>query len=336
MASTDKERVAVMNRRQFVVGTTASMLAGRSAGVLSVSHDGRAVPVIVTSWEFGPGANAVGWPVLQRGDLAIDAVEAAINDVELLPDEFYVGYGGSPNSIGETTLDAMMMWGPTHDVGAVGCLKRVKRAISVARKVMEKTQHSLIVGDDATRFAASMGFEETSLTNAASQKVWQDWAARGGKSTAWNPEPIGEERNPTGHDTVGTMALDAHRNICVGCSTNGRTFKLPGRVGDSPIAGAGAYCDNDVGAAIATGNGDVMMRFLPTYHTVELMRAGASPGEAARAAIQRITDKGYKFDGAIVALDRNGEHGAAKKGWEETRFRYAVQNSMGAEHILVA
>jgi N4-(beta-N-acetylglucosaminyl)-L-asparaginase len=292
-------------------------------------------PVMVTSWEFGPGANEVGWPILAEGGLAIDAVEAAVNHVELLPDEFWVGYGGVSNEVGEPTLDAMMMWGPTHDVGAVGCLKRVKRAVSVARKVMEETQHTLIVGDDATRFAARMGFEETSLNNEASIKAWEEWRAKGERSDAWDPEPIEGGEKPEGHDTVGTMAVDAHGNVCVGCSTNGRPQKIPGRVGDSPIAGAGAYCDNDVGAAIATGNGDVMMRFLPTYHAVELMREGASPTEASRAAIDRILAKGYHFDGAIIALAKDGQHGAAKAGWKEEKLRYAVRNSQGSEHIPV-
>lgn len=292
-------------------------------------------PIILTSWDFGPGANAAGWPVLARGGAALDAVEAAINQVELRGDTGSVGFGGTPNAIGETTLDAMIMWGPTHDVGAVGCLKRVKRAVSVARKVMESIQHTLLVGDDATRFAAAAGFEETSLTNLASQRQWEEWAAGGERSDAWAPEPIGAPRPLAGHDTVGSIAIDATGNLCVGCSTNGRLFKLPGRVGDSPIAGAGAYCDNDVGAAIATGNGDVMMRFLPTYQTVENMRAGMAPRAAARAALHRITAKGYRLDGGIIALSRDGRHGGAKVGWGDVRFSYAVRNSGGAvEHTI--
>jgi len=322
-----------LTRRSFIAGVAATALAASSGRTLAVAPGG---PVIVTSWDFGPGANAVGWPIIESGGLAIDAVEAAINHVELLPDEFWVGFGGAPNTLGETTLDAMLMWGPTHDVGAVGCLRRIKRAISVARKVMEETQHSLIVGDDATRFAVSRGFEETSLTNAASQTAWQAWMDEGGRSDAWDPEPVGQGAPPQGHDTVGCMAIDRHGNVCVGCSTNGRSFKLPGRVGDSPITGAGAYCDNDVGAAIATGNGDVMMRFLPTYQAVELMREGATPTEAAEAALQRITARGYRFDGAIVALRKDGAHGGAKRGWADEDFRYAVHDAAGAKHLLVA
>lgn len=320
-----------ISRRGFLGGAASALAMGPLGSSVLESRGA----VIVTTWEFGSGANEAGWSILAGGGLAIDAVEAAISYVELLPEEFYVGFGGSPNSIGETTLDAMMMWGPTHDVGAVGCLKRVKRAVSVARKVMEETQHTLIVGDDATRFAVRMGFEEMSLANAASQQAWEEWSARSERSDAWDPEPRGSGGKVEGHDTVGTMAVDAHGNVCVGCSTNGRSFKLPGRVGDSPITGAGAYCDNEVGAAIATGNGDVMMRFLPTYHAVELMREGASPGEAAEATLRRIDAKGYRFDGGIVALGKNGEHGGAKRGWEEEAFGYAVQSAEGTSRVTV-
>lgn len=323
-----------LSRREFVTGATAlALLAG--SGSRSSAAQSPGGPVILTSWGFGEGANAVGWPILARNGLAIDAVEAAINHVELLPDEFSVGYGGSPNAVGETTLDAMMMWGPTHDVGAVGCLKRVKLAISVARKVMEETRHTLLVGDDATRFAAGMGFEETSLTNAESLRVWEEWAATGQPSGAWGEEPIEHDERPAGHDTVGSIAIDAQGNLCVGCSTNGGTFKLPGRVGDSPITGAGAYGDNDVGAAIATGNGDVMMRFLPTYHAVELMRSGASPTEAARGALDRIAAKGYRFDGAVIAMSKAGAHGGAKLGWETQPLLYSVQDASGNHRIQI-
>lgn len=292
-------------------------------------------PFVMTTWDFGPGANAVGWPMLAAGASALDVVEKTINHVELLGD-YWVGAGGVPNEVGETTLDAMIMWGPTHDAGAVGCLKRVKLAISVARKVMEETQHSLIVGDDATRFAARMGFTETSLTSVVSQQAWDAWAAKGEKTGAFASEPISGGNGPVNHDTVGCIALDAAGNLCVGCSTNGREFKIPGRVGDSPIIGAGAYCDQAVGAAVATGNGDVMMRFLPTYHAVELMRGGMEPAAAARAAIQRIEDAGYRIDGGVVAVRRDGAHGAAKTGWKGSNFSYSVQTAAGNVKVPVS
>ncbi|MEM9168669.1 MAG: N(4)-(beta-N-acetylglucosaminyl)-L-asparaginase [Pseudomonadota bacterium] len=320
--------------RRTVLAAAGGSLALSSASASAVQKPAAGRPFILTTWDFGPGANAVGFPILAQGGSALDAVEAAINHVELLPDEYYVGYGGVPNEVGETTLDAMVLWGPTHDVGAVGCLKRVKRAISVARKVMEKTQHTLIVGDDATRFAVRMGFTETSLTNGVSQAKWEEWAAKGEPSDAFDPEPF-NEAGLEGHDTVGTIALDAEGALCVGCSTNGREFKIPGRVGDSPIPGAGAYGDQDVGGAVATGNGDVMMRFLPTYHAVELMRGGTPPEEAAKAAIKRITDKGYKFDGGLAAVAVDGRHGGAKAGWGDVPFSYAVQTADGASTFKV-
>lgn len=320
----------MFTRRKFLASAAGAAVAATSVPRAYASDQ---TPVVVTSWAFAAGANNVAWPILDSGGSAIDAVEAGINYVELLADEFYVGYGGSPNTEGETTLDAMIMWGPSHDVGAVGCLKRVKKAVSVARQVMENTQHTLLVGDDATRFAVKMGFKENSLTNAASFKAWEEWSSKNEKSDAWQPERKGSGKKPEGHDTVGSMAIDRQGNICVGGSTNGRSFKLPGRVGDTPIAGAGAYCDNDVGAAIATGDGDVMMRFLPTYHTVEMMRQGASPEEAAYQAMRRITNKGYSFDGAIVALNKHGQHGSVSTGSYDGEFGYGVQRGSESEQF---
>ena len=320
------------SRRGFMgaTGTAAGLaattkLSAQSTGSASGQARG---PFLLTTWDFGPGANEEGWPVLAGGGSAIDAVEKAINYVELLPDEYYVGYGGVPNEVGETTLDATILWGPTHDWGGGGCLKRVKRAISVARRVMEETQHTLIVGDDATRFAVRMGFEETSLTNVRSQTRWEEWAATGEKTDAFDPEPFDKDTLP-GHDTVGSIAVDAEGNLCVGCSTNGREFKIAGRVGDSPIPGAGAYGDQEVGGAVATGNGDVMMRFLPTYHVVELMRQGMPPQLACEAALKRITDRGYKFGGGLAAIGVDGQYGGAKAGWQDVPFSYSVRDASG-------
>lgn len=320
-----------ISRRAFGAGAAGLAALGTAQASAKPAKPG-AIPIgkpfVMTTWDFGPGANAVGWPMLAGGASALDVVEKTINHVELLGD-YYVGAGGVPNEVGETTLDAMIMWGPTHDAGAVGCLKRVKLAISVARKVMEQTQHSLIVGDDATRFAARMGFTETSLTSVVSQQAWDKWAAKGDKTNAFDPEPIRKADKLAQHDTVGCIALDAAGNLCVGCSTNGREFKIPGRVGDSPIIGAGAYCDQSVGAAVATGNGDVMMRFLPTYHAVELMRGGMEPKAAAEAAIKRITDAGYEISGGVVAVRRDGTHGGAQTGWKDAGFSYSVQTAAG-------
>jgi N4-(beta-N-acetylglucosaminyl)-L-asparaginase len=319
-----------ISRRSFAVG--AAGLAALPVAAAAKPAKPAPIPVgkpfILTTWNFGPSANAVGWPMLAQGASSIDTVEAAINHVEEFGD-YWVGADGVPNEVGETTLDAMILWGPTHDIGAVGCLKRVRKAISVARKVMEETQHTLIVGDDATRFAARMGFAETSLTGPKSQAAFAKWAATNTKSDAFGPEPRGRSDTLRAHDTVGCIALDAAGNLCVGCSTNGREFKIPGRVGDSPIPGAGAYGDQAVGGAVATGNGDVMMRFLPTYHAVELMRGGMHPQAAAEASLRRITDAGYDIGGGIAVIRRDGVHGAAKTGWDDVPFDYSVQTASG-------
>ncbi|MFZ1742809.1 MAG: N(4)-(beta-N-acetylglucosaminyl)-L-asparaginase [Pontixanthobacter sp.] len=324
---------SILTRRGFIGASSAA--AGLAATTRLSAQAGAGVggnatgPFILTTWDFGPGANEEGWPIIAAGGSALDAVEKAINYVELLPDEYWVGYGGVPNEVGETTLDATILWGPTHDWGGVGCLKRVKRAISVARKVMEETQHTLIVGDDATRFAARMGFAETSLTNVRSQTRWEEWMAKGEPTDAFDAEPIGTPDGLPGHDTVGTIAVDANGNLSVGCSTNGREFKIPGRVGDSPIPGAGSYGDQEVGGAVATGNGDVMMRFMPCYHAVELMRHGMPPQLACEAAIKRITDRGYQFGGGMAAIGMDGRHGGAQAGWETEGFSYSVRDANG-------
>lgn len=331
---------SIFTRRGFIGASSAA--AGLAATTRLSAQAGAGVggratgPFILTTWDFGPGANEEGWPIIAGGGSALDAVEKAINYVELLPDEYWVGYGGVPNEVGETTLDATILWGPTHDWGGVGCLKRVKRAISVARKVMEETQHTLIVGDDATRFAARMGFTETSLTNVRSQTRWEEWAAKGEPTDAFSPEPIGTPDGLPGHDTVGTIAVDRDGNLSVGCSTNGREFKIPGRVGDSPIPGAGSYGDQDVGGAVATGNGDVMMRFLPCYHAVELMRQGMPPALACEAAIKRITDRGYEFGGGMAAIGMDGQHGGAHAGWDDEGFSYSVRDASGNSKVWVS
>jgi len=312
----------MLTRRGLIAGS-AGALAGAWAAPRSVfSQEREALPVVVSTWNFGPKANAVAWEVLKTGGSALDAVEKGVNQAELDPENESVGYGGSPNELGETTLDAMIMWGPTHELGAVGCLKRVKKAVSVARKVMEETRHSLLVGEDATRFALKMGFEEESLFNERSIKMWEGWKAKGGASPHRGPEP--REVSARDHDTIGMIALDRNGDICAGCSTNGLDFKTPGRVGDSPIVGAGAYCDNDVGAAAATGNGDVMIRFLPSYQAVENMRAGMSPTEACEEALARILRKGYRVSGALIAVSKDGTSGAACMGYDS--FPYAVRN----------
>ena len=293
-------------RREFMAGTTAGIVA------LNVPKR-TTLPCVISTWSFGQKANADAWKILEKGGRAIDAVEKGINNAELDPANTSVGYGGLPNQEGEVTLDAVMMWGPSHAAGAVGCIKRIRRPISVARRVLEKTTHTFLVGEDATRFAVEQGFPEENLLTPDAKRTWEKWKA--------NPK----RRDFRNHDTIGMIAIDRNGDVCAGCSTSGLAWKIPGRVGDSPIVGAGAYCDNGVGGAAATGNGDVMMRFCPAFLAVELMREGASPAEACTRSLSRITKKGYKTQACLVAVNRKGEFGAAKIGRSE--FPHAVRNA---------
>jgi isoaspartyl peptidase/L-asparaginase-like protein (Ntn-hydrolase superfamily) len=292
----------MLTRREFI---------GTSMGAVAALQ-GPALPAVLSTWEFGRKANAKAWEALAAGGSALDAVEKGINDAELDPDNASVGYGGIPNEDGEVTLDAVIMDGRRHAAGAVGCLKRIKTPISVARKVLEKTRHTLLVGEDATRFAAKLGFREEELLTERSKAAWRQWVKGGKKGGFWN------------HDTIGMVAVDKSGDVAAGCSTSGLAWKIAGRVGDSPIVGSGAYCDNDVGAAAATGNGDVMMRFCPSFLAVELMRQGKSPREACEAALERIRAKGYDVTACLVAVSRKGTFGAAKIGGRE--FPYAVRS----------
>ena len=239
-----------------------------------------------------------------------------------------------------------------HNVGAVGALRRVKDAISVARKVLEHSSHTLLVGDQATEFALKMGFKEENLTTIESAKIQRDWLKNNCQPNFWlnvKPDshkscgpysPINKEKKTTesleetqpsqekfgihSHDTIGMIAIDVDGKIAGGTSTNGARHKMPGRIGDSPIPGSGAYVDQDVGGAAATGDGDVMMRFMPALLTVEKMRQGKSPDKAATESLLQIARYYPNFMGAIVATNMEGRFGAACSGFPE--FKYSVAN----------
>ncbi|MBI4563185.1 MAG: N(4)-(beta-N-acetylglucosaminyl)-L-asparaginase [Planctomycetes bacterium] len=302
----------MINRRKFLEGMV--VVAGSFVGRRAWAQEGKpTLPAVISTWEYGQKANAVAWEILSKGGSSLDAVEKGINRAELDPENDSVGYGGLPNEDGEVTLDAVIMHGPPHAAGAVGCLKRIKPAISVARKVMEKTKHTFLVGEDATRFAVKMGFKEEDLLTEKAKKTWESWKADPKRNSYWS------------HDTIGMVAVDAKGDVTAGCSTSGLSFKVAGRVGDSPIIGSGAYCDNDIGGAAATGNGDVMMRFCPALVAVELMRQGKSPSEACAASLARISGKGYEAGGALVAISKKGDFGYARLRYAD--FPHAVRNA---------
>ncbi|XP_002730593.1 N(4)-(Beta-N-acetylglucosaminyl)-L-asparaginase-like [Saccoglossus kowalevskii] len=286
------------------------------------------------------------WDVIIHGGSTLDAVEQGCTVCEVLQCDTTVGYGGSPDETGETTLDAMIMDGVTHDAGCVADLRRVKGAISVARSVMEHTKHTLIAGDQATQFAIEMGFKEENLTTNKSREMWEKWKKANCQPNyrqnvspdptqscgPYQPIKTGSQKkkrfnkyiNKNNHDTIGMVVIDKDGNVAGGTSTNGASHKVPGRVGDSPMIGAGAYVDNDVGGAAGTGDGDVMMRFLPSYQAVEYMRMGMDPTTACQTAMSRIIQYYPEFSGALVAAHVSGIHGAACKGFGT--FHYSVRN----------
>ncbi|KAF5308297.1 hypothetical protein FQR65_LT06290 [Abscondita terminalis] len=287
-------------------------------------------PVVLNTWGFVE-ATQVAWEEILNGGDRVDALVAGCSKCEELQCDGTVGYGGSPDENGETTLDALIFDGESMNMGAVGGLRRIKNAIGVARRVLENTEHSLLVGELATAFAKQMGFAEGTLSTNASLSIWNKWKANKCNPNFWknvepNPQqscgpyqPISENSvyfDRSNHDTIGMIVLDTENKIAAATSSNGANHKIPGRVGDSPIPGAGAYADNEVGAAVATGDGDVMMRFLPSFLAVEEMRRGATPLEAARVAIRRIRVKYPNFFGAVLVVNRKGQYAAACNGMD--------------------
>ncbi|XP_050303242.1 N(4)-(Beta-N-acetylglucosaminyl)-L-asparaginase-like [Anthonomus grandis grandis] len=326
--------------------------------LLKLSYTFAGSPFVATTWAFTQ-ATINAWEQLNSYDLALDALTVGCRTCQAMQCDFTVGYGGSPDENGESTLDALIFDGNTMNMGAVGGLRGIKDAIGVARKVLENTQHSFLVGSLATAFAKDMGFPEESLTTNYSSNQYETWKESNCQPNFWqdvtpdptkscgpykpkstcslrrrHPDPILTNEIPqdipesvfnTGnHDTIGMIVMNAYGHLVAGTSTNGANHKIPGRVGDSPIPGAGAYADSEVGAAVGTGDGDVMMRFLPSFLAVEQMRQGATPSQAAQTAIDRITRKYPSFFGGIVAVDKNGTVGAACNGMD--RFPYTVAN----------
>ncbi|HEX4793687.1 MAG TPA: N(4)-(beta-N-acetylglucosaminyl)-L-asparaginase [Humisphaera sp.] len=283
--------------------------------------------IVISTWPFGLPANAVAWNVLQDNGTALDAVEAGIMQCEDDPAVQSVGYGGLPDASGEVTLDASIT-DHLGRCGAVACLTRIRNPIRVARLVMEKTPHVMLVGEAATRFAIKHGIpEQNLLTDAAAQK-FAEWKKsqppiKGDETISDNTrdhDAIGDK--PENHDTIGMLAIDSSGRMAGGCSTSGLAFKLPGRVGDSPIIGAGLYLEPGIGAATATGTGEEMMRVCAAHAIVENMRRGMEPQDAIREVLQRIhTRRGSEAgDVSFIALRQDGAF-AGMSLWAKTNFK---------------
>jgi N4-(beta-N-acetylglucosaminyl)-L-asparaginase len=280
-------------------------------------------PIVLSTWNFGLQANAAAWEILSKNGRALDAVEAGVKIPEGDPNERSVGYGGRPDRDGKVTLDACIM-DEFSNIGSVACLEHIKHPIAVARAVMEKTPHVMLVGKGALQFALSQGFKKENLLVEESEKEWKEWL----KTSQY--KPIANIEN---HDTIGMIALDANGNLSGACTTSGMAFKMHGRVGDSPIIGAGLYVDNEIGAATASGHGEEVIRISGCHLVVELMRQGLSPQSACEEAVMRIvklTQKRGKelkdIQVGFIALNKKGEFGSY---CVQGGFNYAVQDATG-------
>lgn len=261
-----------------------------------------AKPIVVSTWNHGLEANKVAWKILRENGKALDAVEQGVRVTESDPDNMSVGLGGLPDRDGKVTLDACIM-DHESNCGAVAFLQDIENPISVARKVMEETPHVMLAGDGALTFALEKGFEKTNLLTDKAKEAWQNWL----KESDYQPVI-----NSENHDTIGMLALDNEGNLAGACTTSGMAYKIHGRVGDSPIIGAGLFVDNEIGAACATGVGEAVIRTAGSAIVVELMRQGKSPQEACETAVARIISKHKSLDNlqvGFIALNKHGEYG---------------------------
>ena len=293
-----------VDRRSFLKTVAGTAALAAVEGRPSWASD--AGPVFLSTWLQGKPANERAAEIFKGGGSLLDAVEKGINVPENDPAVTSVGYGGLPNAEGVVELDAAIMDGTRHRAGSVCSLHMIKNPISVARLVMEKTRHTTLAGEGAFRFALKMGFEPRTLLTPESLKKWQEWKARPQHETFW--------LTPENHDTIGMVATDGKGHVVSGCSTSGLAWKIPGRVGDSPLVGCGVYADDNVGTASATGDGDLMTNYCTSVSIVHTMARGASPQEACMELLRHMvkTDAKNK-DGevAVIAINTRGEIGAA-------------------------
>ena len=307
------------NRRDFIktsaigaVGLTViACQASESAAQVSSTK-----PVVISTWNHGIAANAAAWSILNSGGKAIDAVEAGVRVTESDPTGQSVGLGGRPDMSGEVTLDACIM-NEKGDCGSVAYLKNIEHPITVARMVMERTPHVMLVGDGAKEFAISQGIPEIDLLTEQSKKDWENWME--------SERKVLPKINVENHDTIGLLALDANGDLSGACTTSGAAWKMKGRVGDSPIIGAGLYVDNEVGGATATGWGEAVIRAVGCFLVVEFMRQGHSPQKACEMAVERVISKNpdwKEIQVGFIALSKNGTYGGYGI---QPGFDYAVQ-----------
>lgn len=322
-----------MNRRTFVklIGTATPVMAMPTQLFADDHHSPQ--PIVISTWKPNQKANAKAWEVLQAHGTALDAVHQGVMVPEADPEDHSVGLGGLPDRDGHVTCDACIM--DHHaNIGSVMCLEHIVHSISVARMVMEKTPHVQLVGEGALQFALLNGFKRENLLTTEASAIWKKWMRKAKYDPMITVHEI-EKRIKANHDTVGMIALDEYQNLSGACTTSGMAFKLPGRVGDSPIIGAGLYVDNEIGAATATGIGEEVVRICGSHTIVEGMRYGLSPKEACKKAIERLikikgVEKSKEIQLGFIAINKAGEIGCYSMLPE---FTMAVHSAEGPRII---
>ena len=301
-----------MKRRDFLRSSALGLAVPSSLMNADTLKTNKNNPVICSTWNFGLPANELAWKVLDNGGKAMDAAEAGARHAESDPENSSVGFGGLPDEKGNVTLDACVM-DSTGNAGSVAFLQNIKHPVSVARKVMEETKHVMLVGEGARQFAVSNGFEEINLLTEESEKNWKKW--------------LKERREMTPHETHDTLSVlvqDKMGDLAGACTTSGWAYKMHGRVGDSPIIGAGLFVDNEVGCAAATGLGEEVIKTTGSFLVVELMRQGYDPTKACEEALNRVIkahNGNPDFQIGYIALRKDGEIGSACLKWS---FEYAL------------
>lgn len=318
-----------MRRRDFLRAGTlawAGLTVARPGAATTPGSEPDKFPVVISTWDFGGAPNEEAYTRLREGGDVLDAVQQGVMRAEADPEITSVGFGGYPNRDGVVELDAALMDGKTLAAGAVAGLRDIRHPVAVARKVMEETPHILLVGDGARRFATEHGFAEENLLTDQARRAWEAYRA---EQTA----PAGDN-----HDTIGMVALRPDGRMAAACTTSGLAWKLPGRVGDSPLIGHGLYCDEQAGGAAATGIGEDVIRVCGSYQVVEFMRQGLDPEVAVRRVLQRI----LRREGAdpthfvgFIALRADGRIGLASTtpGFQVTVSRQGRHEVLDAPHL---
>lgn len=346
-----------IHRRDFIRSGIALGAGAAAAGSLPELAGARVptpvgTPLIITSHgnETGQEAMRQAWEILSEGGSALDAVERGANVIEVDPEDTSVGYGGLPNYLGVVQLDASIMDGRTYNAGAVAGIEKIKTPSSVARLVMERTDHVMLVGQGALDFAKSFGFKEEDLMTERSRAAFLRWRENHSERDDYGPpdhlrDQPGASRSDgmmagpvdQHHGTTNVLAVDSNGDIAGITTTSGMSWKVPGRIGDSPIIGAGLYVDNSVGAAGVTGRGEDVIKSCASYYIVMRMRDGRSPQEACEDACQMIVDR-YRAIGndfipgeKFVAINKDGEVGCSSMGGGRSAPEMSVRGPSALE-----